>query len=116
MEEVMFRNTRPIVLDRPAIFESLEPRRLMANATDLDLSFSGDGKVVTDFGGADDIAHAVAVQSDGKIVVAGETRVTVNGVQKTAFAAVRFNPDGSLDDGSATDTTKGDKFANAGKF
>src|SRR5881394_84264 len=100
----------------PRLFESLEFRTLFSLPTDLDTSFSGDGKVITDFGGANDVAHAVAVQGDGKIVVAGETQVAVNGVKKTAFAAVRFNPDGSLDDGSAKDTTKGDKFGTAGKF
>jgi uncharacterized delta-60 repeat protein len=88
----------------------------MSSPTDLDPTFSGDGKALIDFAGADDVAHAVAVQSDGKIVVAGETQVTVNGVKKTAFAAIRLNPDGSLDDGSARDTTKGDKFGVAGKF
>jgi uncharacterized delta-60 repeat protein len=98
-------------------FESLERRTLFAALpTDLDLSFSSDGKVITDFGGANDVARAVAIQTDGKIVVAGETQVTVNGVKKTAFAAVRYNKDGTLDDGSATDTTKGDKFAANGKF
>ena len=99
-----------------ATFESLEDRRLFSSPTDLDPSFSGDGKVVADFNGGDDVAHAVAVQSDGKIVVAGEAQVTVNGVKKIAFAAVRFNPDGSLDDGSSKDTTKGDKFGTGGKF
>src|SRR5579885_1516748 len=44
----------------------------------LDLSFGSGGRVVTDFGG-DDEAFAVAVQSDGKIVVAGERRVCVGG-------------------------------------
>jgi uncharacterized delta-60 repeat protein len=37
----------------------------------LDTTFSGDGKVMTDFGFANDLAHAVALQSDGKIVAAG---------------------------------------------
>jgi uncharacterized delta-60 repeat protein len=99
-----------------AVLESLEVRRLFAAPVDLDFSFSGDGKVVTDFGGGNDVAHAVAVQSDGKIVVAGEAQVTVNGAKKVAFAAVRYNRDGSLDDGSAKDTTPGDKFGTGGKF
>jgi uncharacterized delta-60 repeat protein len=37
----------------------------------LDSTFSGDGKVMTDFGFANDQAFAVARQSDGKIVAAG---------------------------------------------
>src|SRR5262245_8661506 len=101
---------------RSAIFEVLEVRRLYALPTDLDSSFSGDGKIITDFGGGNDVAHAVAVQSDGKIVVAGEAQITVAGVKKIAFAAVRYNKDGTLDDGSASDTTKSDKFGTGGKF
>lgn len=114
----MFSSIRSSIVNRlpTASFEPLETRRMMANATDLDLSFHGNGKVITDFGGANDVAHAVAVQADGKIVVAGEAEVTVNGVKKIAFAAVRYNKDGSLDDGSAKDTTTGDKFGTAGKF
>ena len=37
----------------------------------LDTSFDSDGKVTTDFGSANDYARSVAIQSDGKIVVAG---------------------------------------------
>jgi uncharacterized delta-60 repeat protein len=37
----------------------------------LDTTFSSDGKVMTDFGFANDKAFAVALQSDGKIVAAG---------------------------------------------
>jgi uncharacterized delta-60 repeat protein len=44
--------------------------RYLANGS-LDPQWSGDGKVTTDFGGASDIAHGVAIQSDGKIVAAG---------------------------------------------
>ena len=36
----------------------------------LDTSFSGDGMQTTDFGGTD-VAHGVAIQGDGKIVVVG---------------------------------------------
>ena len=55
---------------------------------DLDVSFSGDGKQTTDFGGSD-LAAAVAVQADGKIVVAG----TSDG----NFALARYGVDGALD-------------------
>lgn len=37
----------------------------------LDTTFSGDGKVTTDFGFANDQAFGTALQSDGKIVAAG---------------------------------------------
>ena len=59
----------------------------------LDTSFSGDGKVVTDFAGIDDYGQAVAVQSDGKIIVAGYTGI----YGAFDFALARYNPDGSLD-------------------
>ena len=46
-----------------------------------------------DFGGNDDKAYGVALQADGKIVVAG----TGFSGSSSAFAAMRFNPDGSLE-------------------
>lgn len=39
----------------------------------LDTSFGMGGKVVTDFGGPDDVANGVVVQGDGNIVVVGTT-------------------------------------------
>ena len=48
----------------------------LAAAGDLDTSFDGDGKNTTDFFNRTDIAQAVAVQPDGRIVVAG----TIGGV------------------------------------
>ena len=56
----------------------------------LDASFGKGGKVVTDVGGGhDDEAHAVAVQTDGKIVAAGES--------PGGFTLVRYTADGKLD-------------------
>lgn len=59
----------------------------------LDTSFGGTGKVTTGFGGTHDAAHGVAIQSDGKIVVAGYA--TTGG--SLDIAVVRFLPDGRLD-------------------
>lgn len=60
----------------------------------LDYGFDGDGKVTTDFfGGSNDVGRGLAIQSDGKIVVAGHTTVSGN----TDFALARYNPNGSLD-------------------
>ncbi|HJQ26179.1 MAG TPA: hypothetical protein VKA60_19845 [Blastocatellia bacterium] len=42
----------------------------------LDLTFGTDGKVTTDFDGGNDVATAAALQSDGKIVAFGNTRIT----------------------------------------
>jgi len=60
----------------------------------LDTSFGGTGKVVTPVGSSsDDVAASVAIQADGKIVVAGYSYygATVD------FAVVRYNSNGSLD-------------------
>ena len=59
----------------------------------LDTTFSGDGKVTTAIGSGDDTGYSVAVQSDGKILVAG---YSWNG-SNSDFALVRYNSDGSLD-------------------
>jgi uncharacterized delta-60 repeat protein len=80
-----------------AIFESLEDRRMFA-AGDLDKSFSGDGKATLPQLGPLSSASDVAVQADGKTVVAGTFVFTTRGGDKIHhFAAARFNPDGSLD-------------------
>jgi uncharacterized delta-60 repeat protein len=71
-------------------------------AGELDPSFDGDGRVLTDFGG-DDFGSAMAIQSDGKIVSAGRSDA---GAQPAAnFALARHNPDGSLDPTFGSDGT-----------
>jgi uncharacterized delta-60 repeat protein len=64
--------------------------RLNANGS-LDATFSGDGIQVTNFGG-DDFAYDVALQTDGKIVVAGEKDTVL-----FQFAVARYNTNGSPD-------------------
>jgi uncharacterized delta-60 repeat protein len=56
----------------------------------LDPSFGTGGQVTTDFGGLDE-ASGVAIQADGKIVVAGR------GGPSSDFALARYNADGTLD-------------------
>jgi uncharacterized delta-60 repeat protein len=58
----------------------------------LDASFGGDGKVTTDFTPGDDDGYSVALQADGRIVVAGQA-----GSRNTKFALARYETDGSLD-------------------
>src|SRR5262245_6524980 len=55
----------------------------------LDRSFGVSGTVVTDFQRGDDLALAVTVQSDGKLVAGGTASGDV--------ALARYNPDGTLD-------------------
>lgn len=59
----------------------------------LDNSFDTDGKVSTIFSAADAKAKALAIQSDGKIVVAGLS--SDGSVER--FAVARYNTNGSLD-------------------
>jgi uncharacterized delta-60 repeat protein len=57
----------------------------------LDASFDVDGKVTTDLGDTLDFCYAIAIQSDGKIVLAGST------ANFTKIAVVRYNTNGSID-------------------
>lgn len=62
-------------------------------APGLDASFAGSGKTLIGFGGVYSAAYAVAIQSDGRIVVAGVT----NGSSGSGLALARLNTDGSPD-------------------
>ena len=81
----------------------------------LDSTFGGDGTVITDFTPQIDLALALAIQANGKIVAAGEAGKGVSG----SFALARYLPHGRLDsafggDGRVTtNLTGGDDFANA---
>ena len=66
--------------------------RYLNNGT-IDVSFNGTGTVLTAIGGGTDTARAVALQPDGKIVVAG---FCASGV-RTDFCLARFQRDGTLD-------------------
>src|SRR5688572_17435612 len=78
--------------------EALEIRQLLA-AGDLDFTFGGgDGLAVAAFSGLTtnhDTGGAIAVQSDGKIVIAGRSGTGTNTTDRVALA--RFNIDGSPD-------------------
>jgi uncharacterized delta-60 repeat protein len=63
---------------------------------DLDATFGTSGQVMTDFRFSTDIANAVAVQPDGKIIVVGTT-YTNNDYSEEDFAVARYNADGTLD-------------------
>lgn len=62
---------------------------------ELDLTFSDDGKVVTDFNEGADWAHGIALQADGKILICGSTRA-LDG-DGTDFAVARYAINGELD-------------------
>jgi uncharacterized delta-60 repeat protein len=94
---------RPIASARSATFraarqlrlKALEDRRLLA-AGDLDVTFGNGGVVTTNMTSFQDSAAAVAVQPDGKIVVAGDS-FSKSGPDGGAFAVVRYNSNGTLD-------------------
>ena len=79
-----------------------------------DPSFNSTGVETTDIAGRDDVANAVAVQPDGKIVAAGEAETAPGAFD---FAVVRYNTDGTLDtsfDGDGIVTTDlGSEFDDA---
>ena len=70
----------------------------MAQAVDgdLDPTFGTGGQVTTDINRSTDIANAVAVQVDGKLVVVGQTYKN-NDYSTEDFAVTRYNTDGTLD-------------------
>lgn len=61
-----------------------------------DTTLDGDGKRMIDFASSDDAAHALALQPDGKLLLAGSALV---GGSQRDVALVRLNGDGSLDAG-----------------
>jgi len=60
----------------------------------LDTSFGTGGRVS---GGVNGQAYAVAIQPDGKIVLAGEFSFGTSGSDSSDFTVARFNANGSLD-------------------
>jgi uncharacterized delta-60 repeat protein len=78
--------------------ERLETRTLLT-AGDLDPSFRGDGKLLSENVIYARAAYDVAVQNDGKVLVTGQRRV--NGsyeiVRSTDLTVSRFNANGSAD-------------------
>lgn len=71
----------------------------------LDSAFGNGGILTTDLGNAD-FARSIAIQPDGRIVVAGHSSIldsstqpkfVLEGTVPGAFAVIRYNEDGSLD-------------------
>lgn len=65
---------------------------VQAAGGELDPAFSRDGKVATDVAIGWDRAEGVAIQTDGRIVVAGSS-----GTRIRRFTLLRYNTDGTLD-------------------
>jgi uncharacterized delta-60 repeat protein len=67
-----------------------------AASGDLDPSFGIGGQVTTDISNSTDIANAVTIQADGKLVVVGET-YRKNDFSDEDFVVTRYDTDGTLD-------------------
>ncbi len=74
---------------RPHI-DGLEDRTVLSPGQ-LDPTFGSMGLVTTDFFQTNSVAHAIAIQADGKIVAGGLGGYT------SGFALARYNANGSLD-------------------
>jgi uncharacterized delta-60 repeat protein len=74
----------------------ISPQAAQAAAGDLDPTFGTGGMVTTDINRSTDIAQAVAVQADGKLVVVGQTYKN-NDFSNEDFVVTRYNTDGTLD-------------------
>jgi uncharacterized delta-60 repeat protein len=64
----------------------------------LDTTFGGTGKVATDFGFIGDFGNSIAIQHNGKIIIAGVCHIgsdSDGNIYATSLA--RYNPNGSMD-------------------
>lgn len=63
----------------------------------LDTTFGSGGKVLTPIGPGNETAGGVALQSDGKIVLAGSVGLDTTPAPPSVFGLVRYDQNGSLD-------------------
>jgi uncharacterized delta-60 repeat protein len=75
--------------------------RLKVDGSALDSGFSGDGVATVHFGSGDEYARAVAVDADGKVVLAGQSYQA--GTTGWDFALARLNADGTPDNSFSGD-------------
>lgn len=78
----------------------------------LDTTFGNNGKVTTNIGAQPSVDQALhlAIQSDGKFIIAGDTNIGGS----LDFSAVRYNADGTLDTTFGTGGIVTADFANTG--
>jgi uncharacterized delta-60 repeat protein len=89
----MQRARLKVIVGAAACLAAMSPAIAHSQAGELDDTFSGDGKLLTDITTAQDYAIDVAVQpADGKVVAAGRA-----GGLGGRIALIRYDGDGSLD-------------------
>src|ERR1051326_2236512 len=90
--------------------------RYNANGS-LDKRFGKNGKITTDFFRNVDVINAVAIQPDGRIIVAGVAQLAGAGGTPRVVALARYGSDGHPDttfgNGGAVTTSFGGNFASA---
>ena len=105
LQQISFGNTSqtPTAGDRSISFvlndgssNSVAVTKTVAVTAVNDATSLGIGRLTTDFGG-NDVARAITVLPDGKILVSGASRINSGGVATDSFAEARYNSDGSLD-------------------
>jgi uncharacterized delta-60 repeat protein len=87
---------RRIVTAGIVLTSFISSQAVQAAGGELDSTFGTGGTLMTDLSRSTDLANAVAIQSDGKLVVVGQTYKN-NDYSTEDFAVVRYNTDGTLD-------------------
>jgi uncharacterized delta-60 repeat protein len=98
----------PFTVIRLFALSALFAASAFGNTVSLDTTFNGTGYRLQTVGAEESGAYSLAIQTDGKIVVAGSTRTTSENDQ---FALIRLNADGTLDTSFGTG---GSAFSPAG--
>lgn len=109
----MFRKKSVSILAATLVITALSISEASAAAGDLDVTFGINGKVTTLIGSGSS-AKSIALQGDGKIVVAGDS---YNG-SDSDFSVARYNSNGTLDssfnsDGTVTTDFGGDDYGSS---
>jgi uncharacterized delta-60 repeat protein len=83
------------------VFSLLGVTIALAASGDADTTFGGDGLVTNDIVPSDpgrwDLAYGIAIQPDGRIILAGNSYIFAFPITVQDFAITRYNPNGSLD-------------------
>ncbi len=69
----------------------------LARLHDLTNFNSNNGKMITQIGTSADVANAIAIRPNGKIIIGGYASNAVNSTSNNDFALVGYNADGSFD-------------------
>ncbi len=89
-------HSRAVVFSVLMLLCLLVPHLAQAAAGDLDPTFGVGGQLMTDIKRSTDLASAVAIQADGKLVVVGQSYRN-NDFSSEDFVVARYNTDGTLD-------------------